>query len=151
MRFLAVLDIDHFKQVNDRFGHLYGDEILIHFAQLMRSTFRAGDMLYRFGGEEFVVVFAVKRVEDGKEALERFRRAVEAYDFPRIGKITVSIGFTGIQGTGGPVTTLIDRADNAVYYAKRNGRNRVCGYETLVEKGDLAPSKAAEGGEATLF
>jgi diguanylate cyclase (GGDEF)-like protein len=151
VRFLAVMDIDNFKQVNDRFGHLYGDEILIHFARLMRATFRAGDMLYRFGGEEFVVVFAVKRVEDGNAALERFRHAVEAYDFPRTGKITVSIGFTGIQGNGGPVTTLIDRADNAVYYAKRNGRNQVCGYEALVEKGDLAPSKAAQGGEATLF
>jgi diguanylate cyclase (GGDEF)-like protein len=151
MRFLAVLDIDHFKQVNDRFGHLYGDEILIHFAHLMRSTFRAGDMLYRFGGEEFVVVFAVKRETDGNAALERFRRAVEAYEFPRIGKITVSIGFTGIHGRGGPVTTLIDRADNAVYYAKRNGRNRICGYEALVAEGELAPLESAEGGEATLF
>jgi diguanylate cyclase (GGDEF)-like protein len=150
-RFLAMLDIDHFKQVNDRFGHLYGDEILIHFARLMRATFRAGDMLYRFGGEEFVVVFAVKRAEDGKAALERFRHAVEHYEFPRVGKITVSIGFTGIPGAGDPVTTLIDRADNAVYYAKRNGRNRVCDYEALVGEGELMPPDSAAGGEATLF
>jgi diguanylate cyclase (GGDEF)-like protein len=150
-RFIAVADIDHFKQVNDRFGHLYGDEILIHFARLMRETFRAGDLLYRFGGEEFVIVFGVPRHEDRRIGLERFRAAVERYAFPSVGRVTTSIGFTAIEGGPVPATTLIDRADNAVYYAKRNGRNRVCEYEALVAEGALKPAVPTAGGEATLF
>jgi diguanylate cyclase (GGDEF)-like protein len=149
-RFLAIADIDHFKQVNDRFGHLYGDEILIHFAGLMRDTFRAGDLLYRFGGEEFVIVFETAAAADGAAALERFRAAVERYDFPRVGKITTSVGFTAVRGAAVPVTTLVDRADKAVYQAKHSGRNRVCDYETLEAEGVLGP-ETNEGGEATLF
>jgi len=150
-RFIAVADIDHFKQVNDRFGHLYGDEILIHFARIMRETFRAGDLLYRFGGEEFVIVFGVTRREDRQIGLERFRAAVEGYQFPSVGRVTTSIGFTAIEGRLVPATTLIDRADNAVYYAKRNGRNRVCEYEALVAEGAIKPAVPTAGGEATLF
>jgi diguanylate cyclase (GGDEF)-like protein len=150
-RFIAVADIDHFKQVNDRYGHLYGDEILIHFARLMRETFRAGDLLYRFGGEEFVIVFGVPRQEDRRIGLERFRAAVESYQFPSVGRVTTSIGFAAIEGGPVPATTLIDRADNAVYYAKRNGRNRVCEYEALVAEGALKPAVPTAGGEATLF
>jgi diguanylate cyclase (GGDEF)-like protein len=150
-RFIAVADIDHFKQVNDRFGHLYGDEILIHFARLMRETFRAGDLLYRFGGEEFVIVFGVPRHEDRCIGLERFRAAVERHEFPSVGRVTASIGFAAIEGAPVPATTLIDRADNAVYYAKRNGRNRVCEYEALVAEGVLEAAVPTAGGEATLF
>ncbi len=150
-RYLAMADIDHFKHVNDRFGHLYGDEILIHFAALMRKTFRAGDLLYRFGGEEFVILFAARGSEEGRVPLERFRTAVENYAFPRVGRITASIGFAAIEGARVPATTLIDRADNAVYYAKRNGRNRVCEYEALVASGELVAPENAAGGEATLF
>ena len=148
--FLAMADIDHFKQINDRFGHLYGDEILIHFARLMRKTFRAGDLLYRFGGEEFVVVFAVNDKEHGVTGLERFRKAIAEYDFPKIGRVTVSIGFTHIDSATIPVTTLVDHADQAVYYAKSQGRNRVCAYEDLVASGALAEDKSAAS-EATLF
>jgi diguanylate cyclase (GGDEF)-like protein len=150
-RYIAVADIDHFKGVNDRFGHLYGDEILIHFARLMRESFRAGDRLYRFGGEEFVIVFAVARNEDRGIGLERFRAAVESYEFPRVGRVTTSIGFAAIEAGMIPATSLIDRADNAVYYAKRNGRNRVCEYEALVEQGAITPATPTSGGEATLF
>jgi diguanylate cyclase (GGDEF)-like protein len=150
-RFIAVADIDHFKQVNDRFGHLYGDEILIHFARIMRETFRAGDLLYRFGGEEFVIVFGVAKHEDRQIGLERFRAAVASYEFPSVGRVTTSIGYTAIKGLLVPVTTLFDRADNAVYYAKRNGRNQVCEYETLVADGALQPAVPPAGGEATLF
>lgn len=148
-RFVAVADIDHFKKVNDSYGHLYGDEILIHFARLMRKSFRATDLLYRFGGEEFVMVFAVGGNADGFAVLERFRRAVEAYDFPRIGRITVSIGFAAV-GESAPATTLVDRADQAVYYAKRSGRNRTCDYESLAAQGVLQGPAAAPG-DVTLF
>jgi len=148
--FLAMADIDLFKQVNDRFGHLYGDEILIHFARLMRKTFRTGDLLYRFGGEEFVAVFAVDNEGHGVTPLERFRKATAEYDFPKIGCVTVSIGFTHIDSATTPVTTLVDHADQAVYYAKSHGRNRVCAYEDLVASGALAGDKSAAS-EATLF
>ncbi|HEX6267085.1 MAG TPA: GGDEF domain-containing protein [Burkholderiales bacterium] len=150
-RFLAVADIDHFKRVNDTYGHLYGDEILIHFAGVMRKSFRATDLLYRFGGEEFVMVFGVRRGEDGPAVLERFRRTVEAYDFPRIGRITASIGFTAIGNTVVPATTLVDQADQAVYYAKRNGRNRVCQYQALVAEGAMQAPAETAAGEVTLF
>jgi diguanylate cyclase (GGDEF)-like protein len=149
--FFAMLDIDHFKRVNDTFGHLYGDEILVHFANLMRSTFRAGDQLYRFGGEEFVLIYGVDPPEHGGEGtLERFRCAVENFDFPGVGQITVSIGFTRINDVQTPAATLIDRADQAVYYAKAHGRNRVCSWEALVEAGELTPPKVATS-EVILF
>jgi diguanylate cyclase (GGDEF)-like protein len=148
--FLAVADIDHFKQVNDRYGHLYGDEILIHFARLMRRTFRAGDLLFRFGGEEFVAVFGVDQEEAGEAPLERFRRATMDYKFPKVEGVTASIGVTSVGDGSLPATTLIDRADQALYYAKSHGRNRVCAYEALVASGEIAaPAKSSS--DATLF
>ena len=149
--YFAMMDLDHFKRINDDFGHLYGDEILVHFANVMRSTFRSADQLYRFGGEEFVVIFGVEPQERGGEAiLERFRKAVEAYRFPGVGKVTVSIGFTRVADASTPAPILIDRADEALYYAKEHGRNRVCGWEALVEAGEVKP-KAAPKADVTLF
>jgi diguanylate cyclase (GGDEF)-like protein len=148
--FFAVLDIDHFKRINDGFGHLYGDEILVLFANLMRKTFRAGDLLYRFGGEEFVVVYGVESGRSGAEALERFRAAVEGFEFPGVGRVTVSSGFTRIADASTPVASLIDRADQALYYSKSHGRNRVSSWDALVAANELklpvAPNK-----DVTLF
>jgi diguanylate cyclase (GGDEF)-like protein len=149
--YFAMLDLDHFKRVNDDFGHLYGDEILVHFANLMRTTFRSADQLYRFGGEEFVVIFGVEPQERGGDGtLERFRKAVEAYRFPGVGEVTVSIGFTRVADASTAAPILIDRADEALYYAKEHGRNRVCGWEALVEAGEVKP-KAAPKADVTLF
>lgn len=132
---LAVLDIDHFKRVNDTFGHLYGDEVLIHFARLMDRSFRYTDDLFRFGGEEFVVLLSNTDGGDAAHALERFRAVVEGYDFPGVGRITVSIGY--VAGDKGVLpTTLVDRADRALYFAKDNGRNQVvdfAGIDTVDE------------------
>jgi diguanylate cyclase (GGDEF)-like protein len=149
--YFAMMDIDHFKRVNDTFGHLYGDEILVLFANLMRATFRSGDQLYRFGGEEFVLIYGVDPPEHGGEGtLERFRTAVERFDFPGVGKVTVSVGYTRIVDAQTPAATLIDRADQAVYYAKAHGRNRVCSWEELVAAGELTPPKTAQS-DVTLF
>jgi diguanylate cyclase (GGDEF)-like protein len=148
--YFAMLDIDHFKRVNDDFGHLYGDEILVHFANLMRRTFRAGDRTYRFGGEEFVLIYGADPGAGGEKALERFRTAVETYRFPGVGRVTVSIGFTRIADNSTPEAMLIDRADQAVYYAKEHGRNRVCSWDELVEKGELE-SKTPANTDVTLF
>jgi diguanylate cyclase (GGDEF)-like protein len=135
--FFAVLDIDHFKRINDDFGHLYGDEILVRFAQLMRQTFRAGDLLYRFGGEEFVAIYGVDEEAGAVQPLERFRKVVEQNAFPGVGQVSVSIGYTRIPDAATPTTTLIDRADHAMYFAKAQGRNRVCHWETLIAAGAI--------------
>lgn len=133
---LAVLDIDHFKAINDQYGHLYGDEILLLFARIMIKTFRESDLLFRYGGEEFIVVFKDAHLEKGLAILERFRRAIEAYPFPQVGKVTVSIGAVQIQANELP-TTLIGRADQALYFAKEHGRNQVCSYEKLLAEGNI--------------
>lgn len=120
---LAILDIDHFKRVNDSFGHLLGDEVLLRFARVMEHSFRFSDRLFRFGGEEFLVLMRTDETGAGI-ALERFRAAVEAYDFPCVGRVTVSIGFArAASGTLAP--DLVDVADQALYQAKHEGRNRI--------------------------
>lgn len=141
---LALLDIDHFKMVNDRYGHLYGDEVLVQFARLMSRSFRHHDMMFRYGGEEFALVLVGMTSEAAVPALELFRQALEAYEFPQIGCKTVSIGVAGIS-PGESVDTIINRADKAMYHAKQNGRNQVCCYETLVAGGTLAPVTVITG------
>lgn len=140
---LALLDIDHFKRVNDTYGHLLGDEVLLRFARVMEKSFRFNDRLFRFGGEEFLVL--MRTDENGAGiALERFRAAVEAYDFPVVGKITVSIGYARASaGTLAP--DLVDIADQALYQAKHDGRNRI-------QLAHQAPvSEAREAGDVELF
>ncbi len=133
---LAVIDIDHFKHVNDNFGHLIGDEVLLLLARLMRASFRFHDQLYRFGGEEFVVLMRCASHDDALGALERFRRQVEQHAFPQIGHIAVSIGFAPLRADDTP-SGAFDRADKAVYYAKSHGRNQICSFTTLVACGEL--------------
>jgi diguanylate cyclase (GGDEF)-like protein len=134
-QWLAVVDIDHFKRVNDQFGHLYGDEVLILIANLLRNSFRAQDRVFRFGGEEFVVLLRSTTLDEAQRIFERFRASVERHIFPQVGKVTVSLGFSCITQES-PVV-ILGHADQALYYAKENGRNRVCHYEGLVESGLL--------------
>ena len=146
---LAMLDIDHFKLVNDNFGHLIGDEVLLLLARLMRTTFRFHDQLYRFGGEEFVVLMHCTQAVQAEASLERLRSATARHNFPQVGHITVSIGFTEIRQGDSP-SGAFERADKAVYYAKAHGRNQVCGHETLVAQGLLA-AEAVNVGDIELF
>jgi len=144
--FFAVLDIDHFKSINDQWGHLYGDEILVRFAQLLRETMRGGDLLFRFGGEEFVLIYGTEDEAGGAATLERFRRVVEEFNFPGVGQVTVSIGFTRIPETPMPASMLIERADQAMYHAKSQGRNRVASWDVLLAAGKVsaAPARAVD-------
>jgi len=135
-QWLAVVDVDHFKSVNDRFGHLYGDEVLILIANLLQSSFRAQDRVFRFGGEEFVVLLRSTTLAHARRIIERFRADVETHVFPQLGQVTVSVGFTSVSAADSPVLTL-GHADQALYYAKAHGRNRVCHYEELVASGML--------------
>ncbi|MEO5354181.1 MAG: diguanylate cyclase [Magnetococcus sp. XQGC-1] len=134
--FLAILDIDHFKKVNDTYGHLMGDEVLVLFARIMGDCFRDKDAIFRFGGEEFVVLLNDVTADMALSALNRFRSKVAAYPFPQVGQVTVSIGAVQIE-PGELAGTLIEMADKALYYSKGNGRNQVNMYHLLTEAGHL--------------
>jgi len=135
-QWLAVVDVDHFKAVNDKFGHLYGDEVLILIANLLQSSFRAQDRVFRFGGEEFVVLLRSSTLDNAKKIIERFRMNVEQHEFPQVGRVTVSVGFVSISAYEAPVI-ILGRADQALYYAKSHGRNMACHYDELVSGGQL--------------
>lgn len=140
----ALFDIDHFKQVNDLYGHLYGDEVLLLLARLMTRSFRHEDLLFRYGGEEFAAVLINVDLGSAERLLERFRRAVETYSFPRLEPKTVSIGYTALNVEIG-ADKVVMCADKALYYAKNNGRNQICSYEKLIAEGKLQPVTVAEG------
>ncbi|MGL4994757.1 MAG: GGDEF domain-containing protein [Deefgea sp.] len=141
--FLVVLDIDHFKRVNDKLGHLFGDEVLLTISQIMRQNFRENDYLFRFGGEEFVVILGPQTRDSVSIALNRFREAVARHDFAQIGTITISGGITDIR----PYEVLsmtLGRADLALYAAKEGGRNQMQFFDTL-------PESKIESGTDELF
>ncbi|MGE5451655.1 MAG: diguanylate cyclase [Acidobacteriota bacterium] len=146
---LGVVDIDHFKRVNDGFGHLIGDEVLVLVARIMRQSFRHYDRLYRFGGEEFVVLLRGGTEDDAKAAFERFRTNVETYLFPQVKTVTISLGFTEVQHQDTP-SQAFSRADQGVYQAKHQGRNRVLCYEGLVRDG-VIKVEGAHVGDVELF
>jgi len=146
---LAVCDIDHFKQVNDNFGHLIGDEVLIMLAQVMQNSFRFDDQLFRFGGEEFIALLQPTDQASAIATLERFRNNVEQQIYSRVGHVTISIGCSRLLTHDTP-TNAIDRADEALYYAKEHGRNRVECYEVLIAQGELAAHQPASG-EVEIF
>ena len=128
---LAVVDVDHFKRVNDNFGHLIGDEMLLLIATLMKASFRVHDQLFRFGGEEFIVLLKPTEEHNAHAAFERFRSEVEAFAFPQAGHLTVSIGYVRVQRDSQP-SLVLEHADAALYWAKENGRNRVVKYDAVV-------------------
>lgn len=147
---LALMDIDLFKSINDRFGHLFGDEVLVRLAQTMRRAFREDDRLFRYGGEEFAVLLHAPGAEALNRTLERFRKDVAAMEFSRLDRVTISIGYVVIDGSVHHVSALVDCADKALYYAKDHGRNQVCGYGELVESRAIEPIPVAES-EIDLF
>ncbi|XOV79432.1 MAG: GGDEF domain-containing protein [Aestuariibacter sp.] len=132
---LVMVDIDHFKKVNDQFGHVCGDEVLLSLAQMMRGYFRQSDVMFRFGGEEFVLILAPSSQHDAQQKLEEFREAVGQATFPLAEKMTISAGYTAITDEFQQI--LIERADKALYYGKDNGRNQVHCYEVLLADSKL--------------
>ncbi len=122
---IIVIDIDHFKQINDTYGHLAGDSALCEVARLLKSCLRDVDSLCRFGGEEFVVLAVGTNIGAAAILAERLRSTVAQGEFPDIGKLTISIGIAEYPLHGGEISTLIGAADAAMYRAKSQGRNRV--------------------------
>jgi len=146
---LAIIDIDNFKLVNDEFGHLYGDEILIHLAQIISSSFRYEDLQFRFGGEEFVILLSADNQTECIQILERFRRKVEDYSFPSVDRVTVSIGVVEFRRETFHVTS-IDYADQALYESKNQGKNQITFFEDMLSQG-VAKKSEIEGGDVDLF
>jgi diguanylate cyclase (GGDEF)-like protein len=126
----VMLDIDHFKQINDRYGHLAGDQVLRGIADLLAQTVRGGDVAARYGGEEFAVILDAKSEEEVAAFCERLRSLVEATVFSEGGEdisVTISLGWTRCPARGSENPDIIRLADRALYDAKNAGRNRVKG------------------------
>jgi two-component system, cell cycle response regulator len=124
-----MVDVDHFKSVNDRFGHASGDRALRLIADSLRINTRVFDSVARYGGEEFVVVMPGTAVEEATAAAERLRSAIEVIEFRAVEDmqvpLTASIGIACTPNASGSPEQLLQAADTALYVAKRNGRNRV--------------------------
>ncbi len=129
---ILMVDIDHFKKFNDRYGHLTGDMILKEVVGAIKENLRHIDLVGRYGGEEFLILLPETSKDNGLIAAERIRRKIEAnsviaYD-EKI-KVTVSIGVSSFPEDAEDQRELIDKADWALYRCKNTGRNRVCGYK----------------------
>ncbi len=122
---LIMFDIDHFKAINDRFGHLAGDRTLVELAHLVSLHLRAVDMLARWGGEEFMVMMPYCRAADALKAAERLRKLIADYAFPEVAKVTVSLGVTELHPDE-PCENALKRVDDAMYQAKAAGRDTLC-------------------------
>ncbi|MGC9081008.1 GGDEF domain-containing protein, partial [Sulfurihydrogenibium sp.] len=124
---LIIMDLDNFKKVNDTYGHLVGDEVLIHFAKVVKSVVRNSDYAFRYGGEEFLILLPHTDLEGAKVVAERIREKVENHKFPMVGKMTVSCGIAEVKNFDNPYLD-IERADKYLYIAKKTGKNK-CAYE----------------------
>ncbi|MCP4114736.1 MAG: diguanylate cyclase [Desulfobacteraceae bacterium] len=121
---MLMLDIDHFKDVNNSYGHDVGDMVLKDFVRIIKESIRHEDLIARWGGEEFTVLQPQTRKDAALKLSERLREKISAHDFPKAGRITVSIGLTELQ-VGDTADSFVKRADNALYLAKKGGRNVV--------------------------
>lgn len=121
---IVFLDIDHFKQVNDTYGHDVGDRVLIELANIISSTTRVGDFVARWGGEEFMITLQSTDTLHASKLAEKLRIAVEEHKFAIAGKLTISLGVTEYLNNESE-ENFVKRVDRALYEAKESGRNRV--------------------------
>lgn len=132
----VLLDIDHFKRVNDTYGHPFGDEVLIRVAEALQQEVRDVDLVARYGGEEFALVLHATAIDQAVISIDRVRRRVEELCFSyeeELVRVTISIGFACYPTDSRQQDLLIDRADKALYQSKRNGRNQLTAWR------DIAP------------
>lgn len=123
---VVMLDLDHFKRLNDEFGHLLGDEVLRQVSTIFQNQLRKGDVCCRYGGEEFALLLPNTSTENAIEVAEKLRRTVETWHFPGVARpVTLSAGVAGFPQHGNTRDEVIAAADSAMYSAKQNGRNRV--------------------------
>ena len=146
----AMLDIDFFKSVNDKFGHIYGDEVLLLFSKIMKETFRDNDLLFRYGGEEYAVLLNDANSEQAELALNRFRTNIEKFNFPMGNELTISIGHCEFNNDI-PLSSIIERADKALYYSKENGRNQVNEFKNLLKQNKIKDINIIDDGDIEIF
>ncbi|WP_428775304.1 sensor domain-containing diguanylate cyclase [Vibrio sp.] len=132
---IFAIDIDHFKQINDTFGHDLGDKVLVELAKLMQSLARKNDTICRSGGEEFLIFLEDITLSQALDIAERLRKQIHGHFIPRVGHVTASIGISHWPDNGASINDAIIKADKALYQAKANGRNR-----TEVHSQDIALS-----------
>ncbi|MBI4856619.1 MAG: diguanylate cyclase [Acetobacterium woodii] len=121
---IIILDIDHFKLVNDTYGHQVGDRVLIELVAALTENVRSDDIVGRWGGEEFLIILPETNLSDGLHVAEKLRDVVETYRFTTAGQVTISLGVSAYRDDLTP-ESIVSRADAALYQAKENGRNRV--------------------------
>lgn len=121
---LTLYDIDFFKKINDVHGHLTGDSALVELSNLIKESIRTSDKLFRFGGEEFMIILTNTSIEGAYQAAEHIRKKIDGYEFSEIGTLTCSFGVTEYNEND-TINSFIKRCDDALYKAKEGGRNRV--------------------------
>lgn len=151
----VMVDVDHFKSINDNHGHSVGDEVLQRVGQVLNQTAREADIVCRYGGEEFAILLPYTDMDDAAETAERFRRGLENAQFPNL-SITASLGVSAMSLGALDPQELLDQADKCLYVAKRNGRNQVVRYDNIppdleVDESQIARTKPAENANQTAI
>lgn len=123
---VAMVDIDHFKRINDQYGHDVGDTVLVALVRLIKKRVRQADVVARFGGEEFVILLPDTDLDGAEQLGELLVQAAANHEQPPCGQVTISVGVAEASGEASDLTELLQRADTAMYRAKRLGRNQVC-------------------------
>ncbi len=145
---LGSVRVDNFSILSDKNGHLIAEEVLLLVARIMNNTFRTYDRIYRFGNEQFAVLMHCPDEALVLAAFERFRVNMEKFNFPQVGRVTASAGFTRISADDSPDTAL-ERAERVVDYAQHHGHNKVFSHADLVRKGFFGD--VAKTGDVDLF
>ena len=125
---IIMIDIDHFKSVNDTFGHAVGDSVLKELSNIVKKVLRDNDMFARWGGEEFLVLVNAKDILNVEKIADKIRASVESSTFSTVGKITASLGASNPKSEEQTFEEILENADKALYQAKELGRNRVCSW-----------------------
>jgi diguanylate cyclase (GGDEF)-like protein len=149
---VLMMDLDHFKEVNDTFGHLVGNRTLVEVGAVIKQSLRSGDVAARFGGEEFAAFLLDADYAQALVGAERVRAAIESHEFPtneensgrQVHRITISIGIAAFPDDARDPIQLVELADSALYRAKRSGRNRICAYRASLAatEGPLPPRRS---------
>jgi diguanylate cyclase (GGDEF)-like protein len=122
---IILMDVDHFKQINDTLGHIYGDQLLENIARVLRETTRKSDFVGRWGGDEFLIILPDTVQDDAVKVAGKLLENITAMNLPEIGPVSSSLGVTGFKSTDNE-KSMVARADEALYLAKSSGRNQVC-------------------------
>jgi diguanylate cyclase (GGDEF)-like protein len=121
---LIMFDIDHFKRINDKYGHLVGDDVLKMLTKLIMEDKRSSDFIYRYGGEEFFLVLPHTNIDGAAKAAQRLHQLISELSIPKVGHITVSMGVVEYQSNES-IDDVIKRVDDLMYQAKKAGRNQI--------------------------